>query len=343
MSVHLSTQPLTFAAASVAALVLVACPAAAGGSHEGPPTRGVDRGHIAYATFDPVDEEGPTSIRVLDPRRSTTRTVAAFGSDPHWSPRGHLLAIGGCASADPDCDVTIAHRDGRTVRELFLPSIFPSTSTAFTPTVWSPDGRHLAGGVDSSNGDLNGLYLERSSDGGDAIRLTSNPGGEDLPGSFSPNGRWIVFVRSVLVDGDLVADGQYAVRTDGSHLHRVTPPGTLVNGEHGGRWSPDGRTILFDARPNEDSRFTLWMIRRNGHDLTRLPLPLNCGAPTADPSSWGCFAPAWSPDGHRLVFGTNDAATGTRDLYTVGLHGAALRRVTSLGTGTAADVPDWGH
>src|SRR5262249_25617500 len=138
-----------------------------------------------------------------------------------------------------------------------------------------------------------------------------------------------------------VADGLYAVRTDGSDLHRVTPPGTLVNAEHGGRWSPDGRTILFDARPDASSRFTLWTIRPNGDDLTRLPTPLNCGAPSADPTSFGCFAPAWSPDGRRIVFGTNDAATGARDLYTVGVDGSHLRQVTSLGT-LAADVPDWG-
>jgi len=343
MSIHLSTRRLAlFTVASLAILGLVAGPAAGrGGHHEGPPTRGGDKGHIAYATFSTADEEGPTTIQVL--HESRTRTISTFGSDPRWSPRGNLIAVAGCAAADPECAVTIIRRNGQRVRELFQPSILPTGSTAFTPNVWSPDRRRLAGGVDSSNADLNGIYLVRSSDGGGPTRVTSNPGGEDIPGSFSPNGRWIVFVRNLLINGDLVADGQYAVRTDGSHLHRITPPETLVNGEHGGRWSPDGRSILFDARPDEDSRFTLWTITPNGQQLTRIPIPLKCGAPVTDPTSFGCFAPAWSPDGRRMVFGTNDAATGARDLYTVGLTGSALRRVTTLGTETGADVPDWGR
>lgn len=318
------------ALALLVALTIVGPPSSAhGGGHV--------RGDIVFATF---DEAGNTSIRVVRPDGSMERTVAGFGYDPRWSPTRREIAIAGCESATPGCTTTIVKPDGRVLRRLRIPRQFDPASTAFGPTVWSPNGRRLAGGVDTDDAALNGIYTVRSADGRRLRRVTSNPGGEDVVGSYSPDGRWIVFVRNAPSgDRELIAQGLYVVRLDGTHLHRITPSGVAVNPEHGGRWSPNGRTILFDARPADGARFTLWTIRVNGANLHRIPVPLPCGGLITDPASFGCFAPAWAPDGWHIAFGTNDAATGDREIYTSTLDGHDLKQVT-FGP-VATDVPDW--
>jgi Tol biopolymer transport system component len=297
-------------------------------------------GSITFATFGPDDEDG-TSIGVVKPDGRNRTTIANFGYDPRWSPNGHRIAVSGCRPEAPaPCATTIMTPRGRIRRELPVPSFFPA-DTAFGPSVWSPDRRYLAGGADSSQPDLNGLYTVRAHDGEHLTRLTSNPGGEDIPGSYSPDGKTILFVRDVPDgQGGLTATGLFSIGTDGNDLHRVTPADALVNPEHGGRWSPDGRSILFDARPDADSRFTLWTIRPNGTHVHRLPISLPCGLPTDDPTAFGCFAPSWSPDGRHIVFGTVDAVSGQRNLYTVDRAGRHLHQVTFGDVST--DVPDWG-
>jgi Tol biopolymer transport system component len=86
---------------------------------------------------------------------------------------------------------------------------------------------------------LNGIYTVRSSDGGGLTRVTSNPGGDDLPGDYAPNGRRLVFARSDPA-GNPVA--LYTVREDGRDLRQITPAGTRLGGSDGD-WSPRGNEI----------------------------------------------------------------------------------------------------
>ena len=102
-----------------------------------------------------------------------------------------------------------------------------SDPTLFTACLqWSPDGKRLAcGGFGEPDSSRNGIYTIRSSDGGGLTRMTSNPGGEDMPGDYSPDGKRLVFARFDQ-NGDPV--GLYVVKTDGSHLRPITPSGTIV-------------------------------------------------------------------------------------------------------------------
>ena len=72
--------------------------------------------------------------------------------------------------------------------------------------------------------------------------------------------------------------GIYVVRSDGTGLHRLT---TLGGGDSNLRWSPDRRTLLFDAD------LKLYSIRADGTHL----------------HAFGAgFYGVWSPDGGRIAF-----------------------------------------
>jgi hypothetical protein len=113
-----------------------------------------------------------------------------------------------------------------------------------------------------------------------------------------------------------------------------------VRGEQGGDWSSRGNQIVFDARPAPEDRFAIWTVRPNGTGLRQVPIPLPCGGALADPTTFGCFAPAWSPDGKKIVFGVFNARTGDANIYTVDANGRHLVKVTS--GDHADDLPDWG-
>ena len=53
----------------------------------------------------------------------------------------------------------------------------------------SPDGTLLLFETFSEDGSQNGIHTIRSSDGGGLTQITSNPGGDDVPGSWSSNGK----------------------------------------------------------------------------------------------------------------------------------------------------------
>jgi TolB protein len=199
---------------------------------------------------------------------------------------------------------------------------------------WSPNGRRLACetfGVSDPN--LNGVYSIRSSDGRGVQRITTNPGGDDIPGDYSPDGSRIVFARS---DGNGPV-GLLVARLDGTHLHPVTPPGLLSQGAFGGNWAPHGNKIVFTTRTDAGHRAAVWMVKADGTDLHKVPIS-RCGGAFTDLNAASCFQPAWSPNGKKLVF-TRLTANGSQDIYTVRADGSHLSKVTHSGR---ANEPDWG-
>jgi hypothetical protein len=67
----------------------------------------------------------------------------------------------------------------------------PDPANLFLPCgLWSRDGARLAcEGFGLTDPSLNGIYTIRSSDGGGLVRVTSTPGGDDIPGESSPDGK----------------------------------------------------------------------------------------------------------------------------------------------------------
>jgi len=294
-------------------------------------------GRIAFALFDPALDGTVTYTANSDGSDVEQLFSAAPSGEPHWSPDGSEVAIlAPCTDGEENCALTVVNPDTGTFRQLKM-----TDPTLFTACiVWAPDGKRLAcesfGEPDSSR---NGIYTIRASDGGGLTRMTSNPGGDDLPGDYSPQGKRFVFAR---FDGNGDPVGLYVVKTDGSQLRPITPAGTIVTSP--GDWSPQGNAIVFARRVRAGMRSSLWVVHSDGSGLREIRLQAQpaCGGPIPDPTSRGCIHPRWSPDGKKIIFSifTATAAGEVENVYTVNADGTGLTQVTH---GGAADgTPDWG-
>ncbi len=150
---------------------------------------------------------------------------------------------------------------------------------------WYPDG----GSIAFVDGARNVLYRADIASGA-ATPVTRQS--EVLAGmsSVSPDGRWIAFAGQKN-SGQIYNqnDNQiWLVEESGSSRPVEASPGP-------GRapsWSPDGNRIAFESvRGSPDGRYALFIVNRDGSDLTQVTdYALNGNHPT------------WSADGARLVF-----------------------------------------
>jgi Tol biopolymer transport system component len=164
-------------------------------------------------------------------------------------------------------------------------------------------------------------------DGSNLQRLTTTPG-YDAEATIGPDGR-IVFTS--VRDGDMEI---YSMNGDGSDVRRLTNR----PGPDGGPWfSPDGKQIVFRGQPLTDpaqladyrsllkqelwrpTTLEIYVMDRDGSNLRQVT---HIGGAN--------FAPAWTPDGKRIIFASNarDPRGRNFDVYLVNLDGSSLEQVT---------------
>src|SRR5438132_2461496 len=200
-------------------------------------------GQIAFARFNP--RLGDTQVYVVNPDGSGQRLIQAptdTGEGPQWFPDGAHIATGG--SSRPGGGSRIINPDDGTFREIDgqYPGLFNPCGSP------SPDGTLLLCETFSEDGSQNGIHTIRSSDGGGLTQITSNPGGDDIPGDWSPNGKRIVFQR---YDSNGNSEGLFVVNTNETGLQQITPA-DFSDLSATGRWSPQGNEIVFSVHLNTD-------------------------------------------------------------------------------------------
>lgn len=195
--------------------------------------------------------------------------------------------------------------------------------------VLSPDGQKIAfalAGPERTN-----IYV-MDDDGTNPVRLTSHDGGDVQP-AYSPDGNRIVF-SSYQVDFEAGVDEQvpdlWVMNADGTGQERLTFFDHSLF-EHGAgaswpRWSPDGSRIVFTLG------FQIWIINPDGTDPQQL---------TTEGIN---FMPSFSPDGARIVYGS-DITGSTADVWVMNADGTSPVRLTNGngGAGTPTYSPDGSH
>jgi Tol biopolymer transport system component len=285
-------------------------------------------GQILFAHNDPSLRDSMITTVDADGGQATPLHL---GEEARWSPDGSQIAFLTCLDP-PECHTAAAIMDVGTgaIRGIAMPQ---PDSLFIGCAVWSPDAQRLACGASGqSDPGLNGIYTIRASDGGDLERVTSNPGGEDIPGDFSPDGTQLVFLRSDPARPQANNGAIFVVSLDGAGLHRVSPWGHRGIGIKAG-WSPDGSKIVFSKSGS------LFTVRPDGSDLTKIPLVGLDGRAFA-------FDPSWSPDGSKIVFPMLTwlrPRTPAINIFTAHADGTGLTQLThATSLDNVNDSPDWG-
>jgi Tol biopolymer transport system component len=238
--------------------------------------------------------------------------LSSTAESPRFSPDGRRLAV----SANQGvrfCGVVNLDGSG------LMCFASPDPTLTLGCAAWSPDASRLAcEGWDERNAARNGIYTVRASDGGGLTRVTANPdGGNDGPGSYSPDGRQIVFARNSLADPE--HDTLMVVNVDGSNAHALTDRQV-----GGARWSPDGKVILTEADGD------LLLVAVDGGAIT--PITFEAGFTVASRA-------AWSPDGEWIVF--TRTFLQQEDIYIVRKDGTNLHQITDTPS-QDEEFADWG-
>jgi Tol biopolymer transport system component len=144
--------------------------------------------------------------------------------------------------------------------------------------------------------------FEANPDGTGLRRLTDSPG-YDAEGSYSPDGKHIVFSsnRSGPENFEL-----YIMDADGKNVRQLTHAPGCYNG--GPFFSPDGKRVVFRSDRKKKDHLQLYVINADGTGERALTDDLN----------WVQWAPYWYKDSRHIVYtGANHAVAGrpNYDLY----------------------------
>jgi Tol biopolymer transport system component/DNA-binding winged helix-turn-helix (wHTH) protein len=210
---------------------------------EGAPSLSPDASMVVYVAL-PTGQRGTAvMIQTTDPSPPRQLTQPPAGADdvaPTWSPDGREIAFLR-VRVGQDCSVMVVPANGGIGRR--VGRCDGDNRPSFD---WTPDGRGLIFSSRGTLGDNRGLrVLDLSSGEWRRIEYAASARDIDELPRYSPDGRWIVFVRNAPL-GDfwrLPATGGTAVRL--TELHAAI-----------GEWdfTPDGRAIVFARWRESESR-----------------------------------------------------------------------------------------
>jgi len=163
------------------------------------------------------------------------------------------------------------------------------------------------------------LYVSEA--GADEPRRLTSARGYDAEGSYSPDGRWIVFTSNrQAYDAELASEEQARLKTDPSffaEIYRMRADGSGVErltrepGYDGGPFfSPDGEWILWRRFDEQGLIADVWRMKPDGTASERLT---DFGS-----MSWAPFS---HPSGEYVFFTSNKLGFGNFELFIVDTAG----------------------
>jgi Tol biopolymer transport system component len=179
---------------------------------ENDPSFTPDGSRIVFDRFDGVDE----AFWSMDLTGNDRQRIGGCCADPNVSPNGEKLSF--VAESDQPFEAALftSNIDGSNVFQ-----IAPFSFGVAIKQDWAPDGQHLVfskHGIGHPPGVSANIVTIRP-DGTHLRFVTHYEGGINANvGSYSPDGRWIVF--RLEVNG---LSGLYKIHPDGSHLRAILP------------------------------------------------------------------------------------------------------------------------
>jgi Tol biopolymer transport system component len=191
----------------------------------------------------------------------------------------------------------------------------------------SPDGNRIAY---HQNYEL----VLADADGKNAVKVETGNAFNFGP-TWSPDGKWVLFVS-----GEHYNCHPSLVRADGTGLRKLADRNGYrgvtefldVPDFHGGSsdtpvWSPDGNSIFYTAKVDDNVELFQVSLDGNSEQLTHTP-----------PGS-SHYHPQPSPDGRFLAYGSK--RQGVRQIFVLRLADRVERQITTCQTGHAAMWPHW--
>ncbi|WP_213603207.1 winged helix-turn-helix domain-containing protein [Pseudoxanthomonas japonensis] len=222
------------------------------------PTLSPDGSQVAYLSS-MTEELTGTAILVqttepAQPRTLTSPPDGAWDTNPEWSPNGREIAFLR-RSPGEDCRIMAVQASGGEPRVLGICD--PNNRPTFD---WTPDGNGLVFSSPMSGDGEPGLrLLDLATGRWHAIDYGATAGDVDTAPRFSPDGKWIAFVRNTPL-GDL-----WRIPSGGGTAERLTHQRAELRGWD---WSPDGQAIVFGRRVDSHTRlYRLELASRSITDL----------------------------------------------------------------------------
>jgi len=328
---------------------------------ESNPAISPDGKQIAFAWRGESGENVDIYVKLVGAGESLRLTSEpAIERNPVWSPDGSQIAF--LRESPGSGSIYVVPSLGGTARKL--------ADTYGLPFSWSPTGEFLAMAEKNSREEPFSLFL-LSTKTGEKQKLTNPPAqsyGDRNP-VFSPDGKALAFVRTSAIDVEDI----YLLPVAGGEPQRLTFDNKFTGGLD---WTADGREIVFSStragNPN------LWRISVTGGTPQLLPgIGTNAVSPsvsrqgnrlaymqsTEDSNIWRIelsnhkartdsptmlisstlndYSPDFSPDGGKIVFGSN--RSGNWEIWLANSDGTNPLQITSVAgsiTGSPRFSPD---
>lgn len=308
---------------------------------ESAPSLSPDAALVAYVARPAGQRGAAVMVQTTDPsppRQLTHPTAGADDGMPAWSPDGREIAFLRVRPGQ-GCTVMVVPANGGTERN--VGRCDHRSPPSFD---WTHDGSGLVFDSRGTLGDNIGLrVLDLASGGWRKLDYAATAGDIDSRPRYSPDGRWIVFVRNAPL-GDfwrLPASGGTAIRLSD------------LRADIGGwDWTPDGRGIVYAGWNDSESRLYRLDIdtglkhdlgvddgaqpalaantaalafsqQRNYYGIYRVGLGADARVERLFPSSGRDRLPAIAPDARQLVFASDRSGQ-------FGLWWADLQKPNSL-------------